>query len=461
MEKFVVLPYSQLETNQQISFLVQCVCIGKYLGHLLKNSASKERDFSSYLHALEPIWSSLQALLKASGFNGWLQPDFIVIVIIGPVIFACVADTIALPAHSPSSQNMPPKLDSRAIANISSLDTFIVGILKELNRYGSRSNGRFAESLMTPLYALSATICVAIGSFEKAHQRLFNLLTGSSAKKDAMYAFSEMIWSQLVQIRMVCPSYSVPLMIKDSDNSNRVDKPTLPDEILGTHHEIASHVAENGIFLWGVKLRGDSHMNVMSPCVNQMHCKEWEKLAKNIFEEHPLQEADGQGAEQTLSKVEFHISDPYPELDGVKGRSSVFPESLFILGKTLTCLSLEKCRLTRLPFSIGHHLTHLQSLNVSNNHLSDLPSSICLMANLEVFNLSNNRLEKFPKLLSQCSNLRVIDVSNNQLTSFPANLALQCHNLHSFLVDGNPASDVRSPSQKRQKVGTIAANSLR
>ena len=96
-----------------------------------------------------------------------------------------------------------------------------------------------------------------------------------------------------------------------------------------------------------------------------------------------------------------------------------------------------------------------KSLNLSNNHLSKLPPSICLMAGLEVLNLSNNCLKQFPKLLSQCSNLRVLDVSHNQLTSFPADLALQCHNLHSFLVDGNPASDILPPSQKRQKVVVI------
>ena len=272
-----------------------------------------------------------------------------------------MADVIAPPGDSASSsRKLPPKFDSRAHANVSSLDNFIVGILRELNRFGRlRSNGRFNESLMTPLYALSATICVALGSFEKAHQRLTNLLVGSSARKSpSMYALSEMIWSQLVQIRMICPSYSVPL--KYTDKSNRLGKPTVPDEIIGTHHEIASRVVGNGIFLWGVKLRGDSHMNIMSPCFNPMHCEEWVKAATHIFIERPRIDADGHEGEQTLSEIGFHISDPYPELDGVKGRASVFPESLLLLGNTLTNLSLEKCGLTRLPFSIGHHLTNLQ-----------------------------------------------------------------------------------------------------
>ena len=177
---------------------------------------------------------------------------------------------------------------------------------------------------------------------------------------------------------MICPSYSVPL--KYTDKSNRLGKPTVPDEIIGTHHEIASRVVGNGIYLWGVKLRGDSHMNIMSPCFNQTHCEEWVKAATHIFTERPRINADGHEGEQTLSEIGFHISDPYPELDGVKGRASVFPESLLLLGNTLTNLSLEKCGLTRLPFSIGHHLTNLQVSDYEScqHDLSLLSASVLL-----------------------------------------------------------------------------------
>jgi len=461
MEKFVVIPFSQLETNQQILLLLQSIGIGKFLGHLVRE-ASKKDKFASYLHALEPIWSSLQPLLQASsGCKGWLEADIIAIVVIGPVIFGCVTDTVAPPGEAATLQKLPPKFDARALANVSSLDIFIVGIIKELNRFGRRSNDRFIEPLLAPLYAISATICVALGSFEKAHLRLEQVLNKevvSSVKKHpSIYALSEMIWSQLVQIRMICPSYYIPLK-RTGIVDGMPSKLSVPDEIIGTHHEIASRIVENGIFLWGVQLRGDSHMNIISPCFNQTHCKEWEKVATLIFIDHPLIETNGREVEETLSSVEFCISDPYPELDGVKGRASVFPESPLLLGKALTHLSLEKCRLTSLPLSIGHHLANLKLLNLSNNLLYKLPASISHMARLEVLNISYNKLKTLPKL-SHCSNLRVIDVSHNQLTNFPADLALQCQNLQTFLVDGNPASDILPPPQKRQKVGKIADDS--
>ena len=243
-------------------------------------------------------------------------------------------------------------------------------IIKELNR-----SGRSVEPLMAPLYALSASICVALGSFEKAHLRLEHVLnkeSGSSTSQPSIYALSELMWSQLLQIRMICPSYSVPLQCT-GNVADRLGKPSLPDEILGPHNEMASRIVGNGIFLHGVKLRGDSHMNIISPCFNQMQCKEWDKTAMQIFTNHPIIEADGSQVDGTVSTVEFCISNPYPEvngtigrpeqrhdLDGVKCRASVFPESLLLLGNTLTYLSLKKSRLTRLPLSIGFHFSSLQ-----------------------------------------------------------------------------------------------------
>jgi len=381
MEKIVLLPFSHLETDEQLSFLMQCICISKSFGFLVRNNLSKESGFAPCLHFLEPIWSSLQLLLQQSQSlwsndtcNGrWLHPDIVALVIIGPVLFGCVADTIAPPSNSAvplsSSQKLPPKFDARALANVTSLDNFITGILKELSRYGRRRSGKFIEPLMAPLYALTSTIGVALGSVEKARLRLEHVLNkesgGSSSnngKLPSLYALSEMIWSQLVQIRMICPSRSVSLKLTTDKAGNGPGKLTLPNETLESHLEIASRIVGNGVFLWGVKLCGDSHMDIITPCFNQTHCNEWEKVATKVFEQHPLIEAahgEGSGG-RPHSEVEFRIFNAYPELDGVKRKPSVFPESLLLLGKTLTKLCLDNCGLTGLPLSIGHHLTHLQ-----------------------------------------------------------------------------------------------------
>merc|ERR1712127_148153 len=99
-------------------------------------------------------------------------------------------------------------------------------------------------------------------------------------------------------------------------------------------------------------------MNIISPCLNETHCKEWEKVTAKILSGQPLDEDDGAlviddniEVGRTPPTIEFRIVDPYPELDGMKGRASVFPESLFLLADRLINLSLEKCGLERLPYS--------------------------------------------------------------------------------------------------------------
>ena len=352
IEKFVTIPFSQMGTNDdQLLLLLQCVCIGKHLGYMVRNNVSKEHGFVSCLHALEPIWRSLQPLLQ-----GVSSGCIISTAIIGPVIFSCVALTVAPPSNAATTiathrEKLPPKLDARAFASLSSLDTCISEIIKELNRFGRCGNGRVVELLMAPLYAISTTISVALGSIDKAHVRLEYVLnkdTGSTVGKEqpSLYALSEMIWSQLVQIRMFCPPSSMNIII---DNST-----SIMSKISPTHREVASRIVSNGIFLWGVKLRGDAHMNICSPCFNQSHCAEWEKVVAKIFTNNPLV--------QQSSTLSFNISDPYPEeLVGMEASSanSVFPHSLLLLREALTDLSLVKCGLTQLPLSIGYHLTNI------------------------------------------------------------------------------------------------------
>jgi hypothetical protein len=355
MEKFVAIPLALLRTDDQLTFLFHCIAIGRFWGHFVR-LASTAYQFVPYLHVLEPIWSSVQTLLKPSfGCTRWLCPEIIAVVIIGPVIFGCVADTIAPLGMCATSSKSPPMFDARARANLSFLDTFIVGILKELNRFSTRGNGQLIELLIAPLHALSASICVALGSFEKAHVRLEHVLNkevGSGDRKlPSIYALSEILWSQVVQIRMICPSSSAPLNYA-RNSTGTLSTPLLPNEILTSHHEIASRIVGNGIALWGVTLRGDCHMNIVSPCINAKHRIEWEKVASQIFSDRLV------NAEP--SPVEFNICNPHPDLNGLKDRVPVFPESLFLLTNTLMELSLTKCGLTKLPLSIGYHLKSLQ-----------------------------------------------------------------------------------------------------
>ena len=77
-------------------------------------------------------------------------------------------------------------------------------------------------------------------------------------------------------------------------------------------------------------------------------------------------------------------------------------------------------------------------LNLSNNLLRDLPTSIRLLKSLKVLNLAHNILEEFPNTVINCKLLEVIDLSHNKLSGYPGDLALRLPHLQSFVVDNNP-----------------------
>ena len=467
IEKFVVVPFIHLKMEEQLNFLLQSIAIGKLWGRVIQIAAAGNQ-FLPYLHVLEPIWSSLQKILRVSHrCTQWLRPEIVATVMIGPVIFGCVADMIAPMGMCSSSSKSPPKFDTRSLANLSFLDTFIVGILRELNRNGKCNGGGIIEVLIGPLHALSASICVALGSTEKAHTRLEHFLNKERGVGDceapSMYALSEMMWSQYVQLRMLCPSTSSPLNYVGDSAGSLLSVPKLSDDILRCHQHVASRIAGNCIVLWGVKLRGDCHMNIVSPSMNGNHRRAWVKMASQIFTGQglPVIYAKHDKTNQNPPLREFTIWNPYHDLNGIEVILPVFPDSLLLLTTTLARLTLNKCGITMLPLSIGYHLTNLQVLNLSDNDLSELPTSICNMKKLMTLTVSNNQLRSFPDGLSQCNSLRTLDASHNQLRTFPdvlircsslcildlsrnqlmtypADLALHLSKLTSFLVHGNP-----------------------
>ncbi len=354
----LVMNLSQMGGDDQLTGLYQSTCIGKILSRLI-GVAARSQSFVPFLHVIEPIWGSLQPLLQSiSGCKKWLHPDIIVIVIIGPILFECVAYAIAPPRACARSQKLSLAFDARAFANVSSLDKCMIGILKELNRVGTHGDGRLLhEILLSPLHALSTTICIAQGLIEKANARLEHLLIDDTFSKDkkrpTVYALSEMIWSQVVQLRMHCTQSDVSLNYVGALPGAFNNESLLPDAILTFHCEIASRIIRNGLRLWGVTLRGDTHMNIISPCFNREHCKEWEKVAAQIFIEHDQVDSE-------LSTLEFHLPNPYSELIGVKSRIAVFPESLFLFANRLIALNVQNCALIRLPSSIGYQIANLQ-----------------------------------------------------------------------------------------------------
>jgi Leucine-rich repeat (LRR) protein len=75
-------------------------------------------------------------------------------------------------------------------------------------------------------------------------------------------------------------------------------------------------------------------------------------------------------------------------------------------------------RLKALPAAIGR-LPKLNSLDVSENQLTDLPVSMKAMSSLRALNASFNRLGQLPDAIAELPRLCDVDASSNVLTALP------------------------------------------
>ncbi len=87
--------------------------------------------------------------------------------------------------------------------------------------------------------------------------------------------------------------------------------------------------------------------------------------------------------------------------------------------KTLQELRLDNNELESLPLhlfkgGLGHTL---QFLDVSHNHISQLPNEVCLLRALVVLKIQCNRLSRLPVYLSRNLKLTVLDVSRNEIST--------------------------------------------
>jgi hypothetical protein len=83
-------------------------------------------------------------------------------------------------------------------------------------------------------------------------------------------------------------------------------------------------------------------------------------------------------------------------------------------------------KLTELPESLCQ-LAQLQTLDLSNNKLMSLPELLGQLTQLQSLDLSNNKLTALPELLGQLTQLQSLDLSNNKLMSLPESLGQLTH----------------------------------
>ena len=114
-------------------------------------------------------------------------------------------------------------------------------------------------------------------------------------------------------------------------------------------------------------------------------------------------------------------------------RFSSAPESLFYLPK-LRFLRLYQNALVWLPSYWS--LVHLQELDVSFNHLKEIPDAVTTCLQLRVLKASRNYLAALPDAIGRLAALEILDVSHNSIAYLPESFG-SLASLASFIAPRN------------------------
>ncbi len=117
----------------------------------------------------------------------------------------------------------------------------------------------------------------------------------------------------------------------------------------------------------------------------------------------------------------------------------------------LRSLGLGGNQLTILPEWLGN-LTQLQSLYLWSNQLTSLPGFVGKLSSLSEIHISNNKIEHIPGSLGNCSQLRVLilggSVGGNLISDLPSSLA-QLEDLEELKLDKNPLNPALRSAYKQ------------
>jgi len=464
---------------------------------------------------LNSIWSVAKKLLKkhmheqqeneSSGKAvdplDWEFLCIKVIVIMGYTISGCLSNfAYAIATRIPSKANfddgaMPgPKLSASNLAAWNLLDGAIARVLKEMRQL--LVGFPLLDLVMAPLCAYSVASASFLRNYSTAQNRLVECLSGRRRRSDGatgiastnLMAYSELLWSQLVQLRMSLPNES-PAIINQS--------------VLGSvGNKLSGKRDANDVFAWepSKALKEENRKFVVklrSLDIRLCHVVLWgdwmlssstgkdrssQKLLR-LFSKDPIElslaknhddssvmsisinwKADSQKFLNFNPKHEFATTiDPTEQCFG--GRCYPPPAPLprlplFFLyaGKFLTSLNLKGCSLEKLPLAFGLSFPNVQNLDISQNNLRELPESFRRLTHrmkfLEEFRASHNRLESLPSdTLSSATTaaasvatskssppLKILDLSYNRLVSVPSLVGLD--NLEVLELHNNALADM-------------------
>lgn len=282
---------------------------------------------------LKPHWSVVSGMIRKAkeGMKDWrcLQG----VVIMGSIILAC------LEKFANELKNEDDSLPTSLTAALTSMDTTIYRILKDLNRFGS--DVQFLELLLSPLFSVCVTTASFLRMYSTAQSRLQSILMKSA--KESLWPlfpqYSELLWSQLIHLRMSLPTDS----IIESDNTNaNVTQYKAPSPSFHKETKMFADRIDNlGLQLRHLALIGDWNLSTA--------CNSFEEDVRLVLSESMY----GRKVVPSFTATEdCRLTQ--------QGNLTPLPFSLLLCGHSLERLSLRNCNLKCLPASIGHYFRKLK-----------------------------------------------------------------------------------------------------
>ena len=231
-----------------------------------------------------------------------------------------------------------------------------------------------AELALSPLHALSVSLASTLRRYGKAQHRLESALNSVLAKRRislyghvGLMLYSELLWSQLIQLRA-----SLPLQ---SETPSKVKSLSLPDSIESGHEALAVSLVRFGVHPNHVTLCGDWNL-LKAFCVDsegnvglkKPHIrKQCHTLLSNIFTtaNQSIATTSNDTTESSmqsmlsLSNLPLSLT-PNASKSLPMAWSLAFPRSALLAGQNLHLLVANKCKLKELPVTFGLYFPNLK-----------------------------------------------------------------------------------------------------
>jgi hypothetical protein len=375
---------------------------------------------------LKPVLNELRQYSNSQKENGSSLDCIPILYTRGYIILGC-AQSVCAQIVSRGDQG----LDTSTLTAIDSCIYQIVTCLANIT-----STEPLAELCLAPLNALSVAMAATLRRYGKAQRRLEAALNAVLAKRRSALCggylvYSELLWSQMIQLRSSLP------LLPDSTESKRLA--SLTADTKSEHRSIASTAYAFGIQPSHLTLCGDWNMIKVFDLNSRkyaalVHVRKYTfSLLESLFstQRHHV------GSSLFCNLWHLALTETSMAKRVPSSPSLAFPRSTLLVGRELSVIVANNCDLKQLPVTFGKCLPNLKVLKLAKNSLRELPYSIGKLRSLADLDVSHNALTSLPPTIGSLKKLTRLNASHNELPSLPSTI-IRCKSLEELLLSNNP-----------------------